>query len=70
MMADIRESGSIEQIADVIMFLYREKYYKKDSDDNTMEVIVGKNRNGPIGSVKPLYNEFTGEIKDDSQGIV
>lgn len=69
-MADIRESGSIEQIADVIMLLYREKYYNPDSDDNTMEIIVGKNRTGPIGTARPLYNEFTGEIKDDSQGFV
>lgn len=69
-MADIRESGSIEQIADVIMLLYREKYYNPESDNNTMEVIVGKNRTGPIGTARPLYNEFTGEIKDDSQGFV
>ncbi|MEJ9210097.1 replicative DNA helicase [Bacillus smithii] len=65
MMSDIRESGSIEQDADVIVFLYREKYYKKDVDDDTLELIISKNRNGPVGIVKVKYNEFTGEIKDD-----
>lgn len=64
MMADIRESGSVEQIADVIMFLYREKYYNKESDNDTLEIIVAKNRQGPIGSAYPRYNEHTGEIKD------
>lgn len=68
-MADIRESGSVEQIADVIMFLYREKYYDKTSNNNTLEIIVAKNRQGPIGSAKPRYNEYTGEIVDDNSKI-
>ena len=51
MMSDIRESGSVEQDADVILFLYREAYYDKESQDRSLEIIVSKNRNGPVGTV-------------------
>ena len=64
MMSDIRDSGSVEQDADVIMFLYRPKYYDKASDDNTLELIVAKNRNGPVGTIRTFYNEHTGVIQD------
>lgn len=64
MMSDIRESGSVEQDADVIMFLYRDSYYNADSDDDTLEMIIAKNRNGPIGTVLTRYNKHTGEIQD------
>ncbi|SDP06724.1 replicative DNA helicase [Litchfieldia salsa] len=64
MMSDIRESGSVEQDADVILFLYREKYYDKESDNNSLEIIVSKNRNGPVGTINVKYNEFTGRIED------
>ncbi|RWR06719.1 replicative DNA helicase [Siminovitchia fortis] len=64
MMSDIRESGSVEQDADVIMFLYRDSYYNKESDDDTLEMIIAKNRNGPIGTVLTRYNKHTGEIQD------
>ena len=47
MMSDIRESCSVEQDADIILFLYREAYYDKDSEDHSLEMIVSKNRNGP-----------------------
>lgn len=70
LLSDLRESGSIEQDADVVMFLYREGYYKKDKDDNTLEIIVAKHRDGPTGDVKIYYNKATGEMGDlsDTQG--
>jgi replicative DNA helicase len=64
MMSDIRESGSVEQDADVILFLYREKYYDKESDNPSLEILVSKNRNGPVGSVFVTYSEHTGKIED------
>lgn len=64
MMSDIRESGSVEQDADLIMFLYRESYYDTTVEDKTLELIIAKNRNGPIGTVETKYNKYTGEIHD------
>ena len=66
MMSDIRESGSVEQDADVILFLYREAYYNRDSEDHTLEIIVSKNRNGPVGTIAVNYNEHTGAIEDEN----
>lgn len=58
-LSDLRESGSIEQDADVVMFIYRDEYYDPETEDkNIAEVLIRKHRNGPIGAVK-LY--FHGE---------
>jgi replicative DNA helicase len=60
-LSDLRDSGSIEQDADVVMFLHREEYYNKETEDkNIGEVIIAKQRSGPLGTVKLAWlSEYT-----------
>ncbi|MBX9984171.1 replicative DNA helicase [Priestia aryabhattai] len=75
MMSDIRESGSIEQDADIVAFLYREDYYEKDTENqNIIEIIIAKQRNGPVGTVQLAfvkeYNKFVNlERRFDDAGV-
>ena len=73
MLSDLRESGAIEQDADVVMFLYRDDYYNKDTEHpNEAEVIIAKQRNGPIGTVtliwKPEYTKFVNAARPQGGG--
>ena len=57
-LSDLRESGSLEQDADIVMFLYREEYYNREADnENIAELIIAKNRNGPTTSIRLQFNK-------------
>ena len=76
-LSHLRESGAIEQDADVVMFVHREEYYRNSDEERAKvaglaEVIVAKNRNGPIGDVKltwlPEYTRFENRAEEDDFG--
>ncbi|MDD3237081.1 MAG: replicative DNA helicase [Candidatus Gastranaerophilales bacterium] len=69
MMSDLRDSGAIEQDADIIMFIYRDEYYNKDEADNKgkAELIIAKHRNGPIGMVPLLFQSNITKFKNPTK---
>ncbi|MDP2637282.1 MAG: DnaB-like helicase C-terminal domain-containing protein, partial [bacterium] len=71
-LSDLRQSGSLEQDADVVLFIYREdRYNPEGAAKNVAEIIIAKHRNGPVGSIKLFFNEKTVSFSDltqDQQG--
>jgi replicative DNA helicase len=64
-LSDLRESGSIEQDADIVMFIYRPDQYEKDTDkQNVAEIIIAKHRNGPTGSVELVFMSHQAKFVD------
>lgn len=66
MLSDLRESGAIEQDADIVMFIYREEYYDKENPNvkNKAKIIIAKQRNGPTGEVELLFQGATTKFKN------
>jgi replicative DNA helicase len=65
MLSDLRESGEIEQTADVVGFIYREDYYDQDTDQqNIAEILISKQRNGPTGRIKLMFNKQFGRFEN------
>lgn len=69
MLADLRESGAVEQDSDVVCFIYRDETYNPDSPDKgTAELIVAKHRNGPTGRVRLAFNEHLARFSNLAPG--
>ncbi|MBU1015233.1 replicative DNA helicase [Patescibacteria group bacterium] len=69
-LSDLRESGGLEQDADVVMFIYREDRYRTEpTNQNIAEIIIAKHRNGPVGSVKLYFDENTASFEDLAQDV-
>ena len=65
MLSDLRDSGNIEQDADIVGFLYRDDYYNKESDkQNIIEIIIAKQRNGPTGTVELAFFKEHGRFEN------
>ena len=65
MLSDLRESGSLEQDADIVMFLYREDYYDKDTENkNITDIIVAKHRNGPVDTISLFFQKEYTKFRD------
>lgn len=71
MLSDLRESGNIEQDADLILFLYRDDYYNRESEkQNIVEIIIGKQRNGPVGTVEAAFiKEYAKFVNLDRKAV-
>lgn len=68
-MSDLRDSGNIEQDADVIILLHRDDYYERDSENkNIIDVNIAKQRNGPVGNVELVFLKETGKFLDLAKG--
>jgi replicative DNA helicase len=70
MLADLRESGSLEQDSDVVMFIYRDEVYNPDSPDRgSAEMIIAKHRNGPIGTRRLVYLGAYTRFENAARGV-
>lgn len=70
-MSDLRDSGAIEQDADLVMFVYRDEMYNKESEDKGFaEIILSKHRNGPVGTVRLKFNRILTKFENPPSGII